>query len=59
MDNQDLYNFYAGMALVGILSNGGSIDKRTARAAHLMACDMVDIQEELSLLDKQENQNGD
>lgn len=59
MDDKDLYNFYAGMALVGILSNGGPIDRSAARAAHMMACEMVDLQMELSLLDKEEDKNGE
>lgn len=57
MDDKDLYNFYAGMALVGLLSNRGIIDRATAVAAHQMACHMVDVQEDL--FDDEGNKNGE
>lgn len=43
MNEEELYQFYAGMALVGILSSRGVIDRGTAHAAHLMAEYMVDM----------------
>lgn len=45
--SDDLYNFYAGMALVGILSHRGTIDKSTALAAHTMAEAMIELQKKL------------
>lgn len=43
MSEEELYNFYSGMALVGILSSRGVIDRSTAHSAHLMAEYMVDM----------------
>jgi hypothetical protein len=43
MNEEELYQFYAGMALVGILSSRGVIDRATAHSAHLMAEYMVDM----------------
>lgn len=43
MNEEELYNFYSGMALVGILSSRGVIDRSTAHSAHLMAEYMVDM----------------
>ena len=43
MNEEELYQFYASMALVGILSSRGVIDRGTAHAAHLMAEYMVDM----------------
>ena len=37
MDDQDIHHFYAGMALVGLLSHRGVFDDSTARSAHQMA----------------------
>ena len=43
MNEEELYQFYAGMALVGILSSRGVIDRGTAHAEHLMAEYMIDM----------------
>lgn len=43
MNEEELYNFYAGCALIGILSSRGVIDRATAHSAHLMAEYMVDM----------------
>ena len=43
MNEEELYQFYAGMALVGILSSRGIIDRSSAHSAHLMAEYMVDM----------------
>lgn len=43
MSEEELYTFYAGMALVGILSSRGVIDGSSAHSAHLMAEYMVDM----------------
>lgn len=45
MNEEELYQFYAGMALVGILSSRGVIDMATAHSAHLMAGYMVEMSE--------------
>lgn len=44
MSEEELYQFYAGCALIGILSNRGTVDMATALSAHDMSVCMVDIQ---------------
>lgn len=43
MNEEEMYNFYAGCALIGILSSRGIIDRATAHSAHLMAEYMIDM----------------
>jgi hypothetical protein len=45
MNEEELYQFYAGMALVGILSSRGVIDMGSAHSAHLMAGYMIEMGE--------------
>lgn len=43
MNEEELHAFYAGCALIGILSNRGIIAASAAHSAHLMAQHMVDM----------------
>jgi len=50
MNEEERYDFYAGCALIGILSHHGTIDMATAIAAHDMASYMEQARK---LLEKQ------
>ena len=54
MSDDELYAFYAGCALIGILSSRGIIDMGTAHSAHLMAEYMIDMGKTL----KREREKG-
>lgn len=57
MNEEELYCFYAGCALIGILSSRGILDRSSAHSAHLMAEYMVDMGEVMKR--EREKKNGD
>jgi hypothetical protein len=57
MNEDELYAFYAGCALIGILSSRGIIDMSTAHSAHLMAENMIDMGKTLKRESEKKNDN--